>query len=302
MKIGIDLGGTKTEAVVLGPTGCEISRKRLPTPQNDYSGTIDVVLTLVEEMESQVHSPCTVGVATPGALSTATGLMKNANSTWLNGHALELDLEAALQRPVRIANDANCFALSEAIDGAGADAKTVFGVILGTGVGGGLVIGKSLLVGRNAIAGEWGHNPFPCLENNELSRPECFCGKHGCVETFLSGPALVSTYQDAGGILTTAEAIANAAPDDKRAEFVLARYMNHLARALAQVINILDPEVIVLGGGLSNIESLYERVPKLWDPYIFSDQVDTALRRNHHGDSSGVRGAAWLWDDENACA
>ena len=300
MRIGIDLGGTKTEAILLSPTGNEIARKRVATPHNDYSGTVDTIVNLVREMESRAQAPCSVGVATPGALSPASGLIKNANSTWLNGHALNLDLEAALEQPVRIANDANCFALSEAVDGAATNTQVVFGAILGTGVGGGLVIGKRVLLGRNAVAGEWGHNPLPWLDNDERPGPKCFCGQQGCIETFLSGPALVSSYQKIGGTLTSAKAIATAAIEDAQAQFILARYVNHLARALAQVINILDPDVIVLGGGLSNIELLYERVPDLWHPYIFSDQVGTVLKRNHHGDSSGVRGAAWLWDSQKS--
>ena len=300
MRIGIDLGGTKTEAILLSPTGNEIARKRVATPRNDYSGTVDTIVNLVREMESRAQAPCSVGVATPGALSPASGLIKNANSTWLNGHALNLDLEAALEQPVRIANDANCFALSEAVDGAATNTQVVFGAILGTGVGGGLVIGKRVLLGRNAVAGEWGHNPLPWLDNDERPGPKCFCGQQGCIETFLSGPALVSSYQKIGGTLTSAKAIATAAIEDAQAQFILARYVNHLARALAQVINILDPDVIVLGGGLSNIELLYERVPDLWHLYIFSDQVGTVLKRNHHGDSGGVRGAAWLWDSQKS--
>ena len=278
MRIGIDLGGTKTEIIVLGAAGEEILRERVPTPRGDYAGTVATIAALVRSAEVKVSagrtaSIATVGVGIPGAESRVTGLIKNANSTWLIGQPLRADLEAALGRPVRIANDANCFALSEATDGAAAGADVVFGVILGTGVGGGIVVRGEVLVGANAIAGEWGHNPLP---GDEAHRPACYCGRAGCIETYLSGPAL-------------------AADGGAENEAALQRYAARLARALAQVINILDPDVIVLGGGLSNLDRLYDRVPRLWQAHVFSDAVTTRLVKARHGDSSGVRGAAWLW-------
>ncbi len=278
MRIGIDLGGTKTEIIVLGAAGEEILRERVPTPRGDYAGTVATIAALVRSAEVKVSagrtaSIATVGVGIPGAESRVTGLIKNANSTWLIGQPLRADLEAALGRPVRIANDANCFALSEATDGAAAGADVVFGVILGTGVGGGIVVRGEVLVGANAIAGEWGHNSLP---GDEAHRPACYCGRAGCIETYLSGPAL-------------------AADGGAENEAALQRYAARLARALAQVINILDPDVIVLGGGLSNLDRLYDRVPRLWQAHVFSDAVTTRLVKARHGDSSGVRGAAWLW-------
>ncbi|MEW6689118.1 MAG: ROK family protein [Pseudomonadota bacterium] len=269
-RIGVDLGGTKIEALALDPEGRALARRRIPTPQGDYAGTLDAVCRLVLEIEGNLGAKCSVGVGIPGALSLVTGLVKNANSTWLIGKPLKADLENALGREVRLANDANCFALSEAVDGAGRGAQVVFGVILGTGVGGGVVVGGKVLTGPNAIAGEWGHNPLPLPAGEDLPLRDCYCGRKGCVETYLSGPAL-QRDQDMG------------------------RYEERLARALAGVINILDPDVIVLGGGVSNAESLYPNVPKLWERYVFSDHVATRLARNVHGDSSGVRGAAWLW-------
>jgi len=275
MRIGIDLGGTKIEIIVLGDAGEALLRERVATPRGDYAGTVVTIKALVRDAEAKVGAGRTasVGVGIPGAESRVTGLIKNANSTWLIGQPLRADLEAALGRPVRIANDANCFALSEATDGAAAGAEVVFGVILGTGVGGGIVVRGEVLVGANAIAGEWGHNPLP---GDEAVRPRCYCGRSGCIETFLSGPALAA---DGGA--------AN--------EAAMQRYEQRLARALAQVINILDPDVIVLGGGLSNLDRLYDRVPRLWGAHVFSDAVATRLVKARHGDSSGVRGAAWLW-------
>lgn len=274
MRIGIDLGGTKTEVIVLGDGGAELLRERAPTPRGDYAATVATIAALVEMAESKVGAGRTasVGVGIPGAESRVTGLIKNANSTWLIGRPLRADLAAALGRPVRIANDANCFALSEATDGAAAGMEVVFGVILGTGVGGGIVVRGEVLVGANAIAGEWGHNP---LAGEEEARP-CYCGRFNCIETFLSGPALAA---DGGA-------------EDGAA---IQRYEARLARALAQVINILDPDAIVLGGGVSNLDRLYDRVPRLWGEWVFSDHVATRLLKNRHGDSSGVRGAAWLW-------
>jgi len=306
-RIGIDLGGTKIEAVLLGPGGEQLARERIATPRGDYDGTLDAVAGLVERMKAIPAAagavPPTVGVAIPGALSPATGLVKNANSTWLIGRSLDRDLEARLGQPVRLANDANCFAVSEAVDGAGTGATVVFGVILGTGIGGGIAIDGRPLRGANAIAGEWGHNPLPAPRPKELPGPGCYCGRRGCVETWLSGPALEAQYQVATGQLRTATEIAEAADaGEAAAEQVLVFYEERLARALGHVINLLDPDVIVLGGGLSRLARLYRGVPQRWAPYVFSDRVDTRLLPPKHGDSSGVRGAAWLWSDAEAGA
>ena len=275
VRIGIDLGGTKIEALALDDGGRELVRKRVATPAGDYEATIRAVSSLVFEIETLVEKPATVGIGMPGSLSRVTGLVKNANSTCLIGHDLKGDLEKALDREIRLDNDANCFALSEATDGAGKGAKVVFGVILGTGVGAGIVVNGEVLVGPNAIAGEWGHNPLPLSPHfpskEDLPLPGCYCGRKGCIEAYLSGPAL---ERDGGN---------------------LDLYEERLARALAGVINILDPDVIVLGGGISNVDRLYATVPVLWRPYVFSDQVATRLAPPVHGDSSGERGAAWLW-------
>jgi len=269
------LGGTKIEALALDNAGKELFRKRIQTPQGNYDGTVGAVVDLVAEIEVKLGHKGRVGVGIPGALSRVTGLVKNANSTCLIGRDLKGDLEKALEREIRLANDANCFALSEAVDGAAAGAEVVFGVILGTGVGGGVVVRGEVLTGPNAIAGEWGHNPLPLPRNDDLPLRDCYCGRKGCIEAYLSGPALERD------------------PD-------MARYEERLARSLAGVINILDPEVIVLGGGISNVERLYANVPRLWDASVFSDRVATRLVRNAHGDSSGVRGAAWLWGRDEA--
>jgi len=287
MRIGVDLGGTKIEALALDPAGREVFRKRVLTPRGDYSATINAVVAMVKEIGAG-----TVGVGIPGALSRMTGLVKNANSTWLIGRPLKQDLERALGREVRIENDANCFALSEAIDGAGKGARSVFGVILGTGVGGGIVVDGEVLLGRNAIAGEWGHNPLPLPGEADLPLPKCYCGRSGCIETYLSGPALERDHERLTGEKRSAKEIADL---DGQA---LDRYLERLARALAGVINLIDPDVIVLGGGMSNVPRLYSEVPRLWTRHVFSDHVATRLLRNVHGDSSGVRGAAWLWDEE----
>jgi fructokinase len=275
LRIGIDLGGTKTELIALDASGRQVFRKRVPTPQGDYAATVESVVALVGQAEKELKAEGSIGIGIPGALSRVTGLVKNANSTCLIGRDLKGDLEKALAREVRIENDANCFALSEAVDGAGQGAKVVFGVILGTGVGAGIVVRGEVLVGPNAIAGEWGHNPLPLSPNfpskEDLPLPDCYCGRKGCIEAYLSGPALARDGEN------------------------LDRYQERLARALAGVINILDPDVIVLGGGISNIQSLYVSVPVLWERYVFSDQVATRLAPPVHGDSSGVRGAAWLW-------
>ena len=295
MRFGIDLGGTKTEIVALDASGREILRRRNATVR-DYDGTVAAIATLVADAEREIGASGSVGLAIPGNVSRRSGLIKNANSVWLNGKPFPRDLELALGRPVRLANDANCFALSEATDGAGAGHAVVFGVILGTGVGGGLTVHGRLLEGRNAIAGEWGHNPLPWPRDDERPGPDCFCGQTGCIETWLSGPALVRDYRRHGGTdcESTQAIVAGAEQADARCEATLARYEERLARALAHVVNIVDPDVIVLGGGLSNIARWYRSVPGLWTRWIFSDRVDTKLVRNVHGDSSGVRGAAWL--------
>ena len=355
MRIGVDLGGSKIEVIVLGDGGEVLLRERVVTPQGDYIATVTAVAGLVAAATARVGAGDTalrVGIGIPGAESRATGLIKNANSTCLIGKPLKRDLEAALGREVRIANDANCFALSEAVDGAGAGASVVFGVILGTGVGGGIVVDGKVLSGANAIAGEWGHNylppdPAPRLAlhskpaaaaqsmlcetlprpegggdggsplrgsgvlavpavgrpcgGNPAAEPICYCGRKGCIELYLSGPGLARDHRrttgDLGGeVLAAAAIVARAAAGDADCESTLQRYEARLARALAQVINILDPDVIVLGGGLSNIDRLYENVPRLWGEHVFSDQVATRLLKHRHGDSSGVRGAAWLWN------
>jgi fructokinase len=297
MRIGIDLGGTKIEAIALGRDGAERLRRRVSTPRHHYQATLAAITTLVEGMERELGEPARVGIGMPGALSPATGRVKNANSVWLNGRPLREDLERLLRRPLRFANDANCFALSEARDGAGSGARVVLGVILGTGTGGGIVVDGQVLTGRNAVAGEWGHNPLPWPRAGEWPGPSCYCGRTGCVETFLSGPGLARDHQDATGETLDAAAIAaRAAAGDERCAATLARHEERTARALASVVNVLDPDVVVLGGGLSNLAGLYERVPRLWGAWVFSDRVDTALRPPRHGDASGVRGAAWLWD------
>jgi fructokinase len=297
MRIGIDLGGTKIEIIALDESGTTRYRRRVATPRGSYDGTIDAIVGLVAGAEDALGTRGSVGIGMPGAISPATGLVKNANSVWLNAHPLAADLEAALERPVRLANDANCFALSEATDGAAAGAGIVFGVIVGTGTGGGVVVKGHVCTGPNAIAGEWGHNPLPWPEDDERPGPPCYCGKHGCIETFLSGPGLSRAYADrVGRDLTAAEIASLAARGDAEALQVLARYEHRMARALATVINVLDPDVIVLGGGMSNVERLYEQVPRLLPRFVFSDYVATRVVRAVHGDASGVRGAAWLWN------
>ena len=296
MRIGIDLGGTKIEGIAIADDGAERLRRRIPAPRGDYGKTLTAVAGLVHEIEAELGVQGTVGVGIPGTISPATGLIKNANSTWLIGRPLAEDLPRLLGRPVRLANDANCFALSEATDGAAAGAGVVFGVIVGTGTGGGVVVNGRVLTGANAIAGEWGHNPLPAPRDGESPGPPCYCGRRGCIETFLSGPALAREYAEAGGASVTAQEVAaRATAGEARALAVLECYAERMARALASVMNLLDPDVIVLGGGLSNIDRLYERVPQLWSPHVFSDHVVTRLVRARHGDSSGVRGAAWLW-------
>lgn len=295
LRIGIDLGGTKIEIIALDGQGATLLRRRIATPQGDYLATVMAVAGLVEQVEQELHQRGSVGIGIPGT-DAANGLIKNANSTCLIGQPLRRDLQALLHREVRLANDANCFALSEAVDGSGAGAQVVFGVILGTGVGGGIVCQGQVWPGANGIAGEWGHSPLPLPSSADLPLPPCYCGRAGCVETYLSGPALQNDHQRHSGQTLSAAAIAaGAEAGDAACQASLSRYSERLARALAQVINLLDPEVIVLGGGLSNIASLYQQVPRLWLPHVFSDQVVTRLVRHQHGDSSGVRGAAWLW-------
>jgi fructokinase len=295
LALGIDLGGTKIEIIGLGEDGAVLLRRRRPSPRGSYRATLDAIRQLVAEAESELGAPATIGVGTPGAISPATGLLKNSNSTWLNGKPLDRDLADLLERPIAMANDADCLALSEATDGAAAGAATVFAVILGTGVGGGLAVHGKVLAGPNAIAGEWGHNPLPWPTADELPGPPCYCGLSGCIETWLSGPGLARDYRAHTGTEREPPAIVAAArARDPAAEAALCRYEDRLGRGLASVINLLDPQAIVLGGGLSRLDRLYAAVPANWGRYVFSDVVRTALLPALHGDSSGVRGAAWL--------
>ena len=296
MRIGIDLGGTKIAGIALADDGRLLAERRMPTPWGDYDATLDAIVDLVHALEAETGATGTVGVGTPGAISPATGLFKNANSVFLNGRPGHTDLERRLGRELRMANDANCFALSEAVDGAGQGKSLVFGVILGTGCGGGIVIDGRVVVGLNAIAGEWGHNPLPWPRPEESPGPACFCGQHGCLETWISGTGLARDHHEITGEALDGETIVDrAAQGDAAAEATITRYEDRLARGLATVINLLDPEVIVLGGGLSGIERLYERVPRLWDQYVYSDRCDTQLLPPVHGPAGGARGAAWLW-------
>lgn len=299
IHIGVDLGGTKIEAAALTQDGRLLQRERIATPRNDYPGTLEAIKGLVLKLESALGTHASIGVGTPGALSPFSGQLRNANSVWLNHRSLNTDLEHNLGRPIRIANDADCFTLSEATDGAAAGAASVFGVIIGTGTGGGIVIGGRLLSGPNAIAGEWGHNPLPWPRDDERPGPRCFCGKHGCIETWVSGPALAADLHRLTGRQLDAKAIAAAAEQgDTEAETALQRHQDRLARAIAAVINLLDPEVIVLGGGLSNLQRFYRNLPEAIRPYVFADGLATRIVPPRFGDSSGVRGAAWLWRDE----
>jgi len=296
LRFGIDLGGTKIEIIALDRAGQEVLRRRRPTPRGSYAAIVAAIAGLVGEAESALGARGSVGVGIPGTISPATGLVKNANSTELIGNALDRDIGAAIGRGVRLANDADCFALSEAVDGAGAGARSVFGVILGTGVGGGLVFEGRLIGGPNSIAGEWGHNPLPWPRDDERPGPRCYCGKTGCIETFVSGPAFARDHADhGGGVRTGPEIVAAADAGDAAASASLARYAERLARGLATVINIFDPAVIVLGGGMSQVEALYRLVPEAWTSWVLSDRVETRLVPPVHGDSSGVRGAAALW-------
>jgi len=295
LRIGVDLGGTKIEIIALAQDGRELLRRRVATPKESYGEVLDAVAGLVRDAEAELGDRGTVGIGTPGSISRATGLLRGSNSVCLNGKPIKADLEALLGREVPITNDANCFALSEATDGAGAGAEVVFGVILGTGVGGGVVVRGHVLTGPNAIAGEWGHNPLPWPKDDERPGYPCFAGHSGCIETFLSGPGIERDHLRASGeVLTSHDIGARAAIGDAACEATMRRYEERLARALAHVINILDPDVIVLGGGMSNVQRLYANVPGLWLPSVFSDRVDTRLVKHRYGDSSGVRGAAWL--------
>jgi fructokinase len=296
LRIGIDLGGTKIEGLLLSPDGEELLRRRIPAPRYDYAGTVAAIAELVRELEAKTGGPARVGVGMPGSFSPRTGLVQNSNSTWINGRPLGRDLPEALGRPVRFANDANCFALSEALDGAAAGARSAFGIILGTGCGGGVVIEGRLLDGPRGIAGEWGHNPLPWAGPDEHPGPLCWCGHYGCMETWVSGPALSADYaRVSGASLPVEDIVACAKAGDAPAAAALGRHASRLARGIAHVVNIIDPEVIVLGGGLSQLEHLYELLPGLIAPYVFADEATAEVRRPKWGDSSGSRGAARLW-------
>ncbi|VAW99906.1 Cryptic sugar kinase Mak [hydrothermal vent metagenome] len=299
MRIGIDLGGTKIEGIALADDGIELCRYRISTPRDDYPATLQAIKVVVDHLETETAVSGSVGVGIPGAISPHTQLVKNANSTWLIGEPLETDLAETLNRPVRITNDANCFTVSEATDGAAKDAEVVFGVIIGTGTGGGICINKHIVTGANAIGGEWGHNPLPWPRDEERPGLSCYCGQHGCIETFVSGTGFTRHYRAAGGQASNTQEILQALEDGETlAVQAMHDYEHRLARALASIINVLDPDVIVLGGGLSNIQRLYQNVPGIWSEFVFSDHVATRLVPPVHGDSSGVRGAAWLWPAE----
>lgn len=296
MRLGIDLGGTKTEIIALAPNGDEIYRQRAETPRGNYQNILRNIKSLKEEAERETSQQGSVGIGIPGTLSPKTELVKNANTTELISHPLRLDLEEMLGCPVRVANDANCFALSEATDGAGADQTVVFGIILGTGVGGGIVANGTILTGPNSIAGEWGHNPLPWANQNERPGSDCYCGKKGCIETFISGPGVSRSHDAIGANGPTARQIAQMAEEgDAAALQTLASFERRLAKSLASVINVLDPDIIVCGGGLSNLDRIYENLPPLLQQYCFSDNIETPFVKAKYGDSSGVRGAAWLW-------
>ncbi|MBT5570716.1 MAG: ROK family protein [Alphaproteobacteria bacterium] len=298
MRIGIDLGGTKIEAIAIDSDGVELARSRIIAPQGSYAATLDAIAELVARVDAAPERATPVGIGIPGTVSPATGLVKNANSTWLIGHPIDRDLSKQLARPVRVANDANCFAISEATDGAGMNASVVFGVILGTGVGGGIAIDRGVIAGANAIAGEWGHTPLPWMSAEEHPGKACYCGRSGCIETFISGPAFEASFTQATGKALAAREIVEAAKTgDSAAEAALQRYEDQLGRALTVLINIVDPDTIVLGGGLSNIERLYKNLPERIAEYAFSDAIVTPVVPAMHGDSGGVRGAAWLWPD-----
>ncbi len=296
MRIGVDLGGTKIEVIALDESGCETFRKRVPTPQGDYEATVSAIAALVKETHQRLNTTSRVGIGIPGAISSHNHKVKNANSTCLIGKPLKSDIEMAIGQEVRISNDANCFTVSEAVDGAAAGATVVFGVIIGTGTGGAIVINRQAIIGQNLIAGEWGHNPLPWPDEEELPGQPCYCGKYGCIETWLSGTGFERLfYLHTGTRLSSTEIVQLAETGDAVAAQHMARYEERLAKSLASVINVVDPDIIVLGGGMSNIDRLYTNVPKIWGDYVFSDRVTTELVPPKHGDSSGVRGAAWLW-------
>ena len=296
-RIGIDLGGTKIAGVVLDGNGDRVAERRIPSPQADYEASIEALASLVAALETDIAASATIGIGMPGSISPATGLVQNANSTWLNGRSLQTDLEARLGRPVRLANDANCFALSEATDGAGAGAPIVFGVIIGTGCGGGIVINGHVVDGPRGIGGEWGHNPLPWPASDEHPGQFCWCGRPGCMETWISGPGMAADHlRVTGEVLTAAEIAIRAAAGDPFAKATLDRHASRLARGLAHVVNLIDPHVIVLGGGLSQIASLYQSVPPLMERYVLADNATVEIRPPRWGDDSGVRGAAWLWN------
>ncbi|HRO50568.1 MAG TPA: ROK family protein [Hyphomicrobium sp.] len=297
LRLGIDLGGTKIEGCVLAPDGSEAARQRILAPQGNYDDTLAALTSLIRDLEKQAGAAVTIGIGMPGSLSPSTGLVRNANSTWLNGRPLRQDLEQALGQPVRMANDANCFALSEATDGAGAGARSVFGIIIGTGCGGGLVFDGRVLEGARGIGGEWGHNPLPWAEADEHPGPTCWCGRVGCMEMWASGTGLSGDYKRRTGELVSGhEIVARAALGEPDARTSLDRHASRLARGLAHVINIVDPEIVVLGGGLSKLPHLYDVLPGLAAPYVFSDVPAIVIRPPKWGDASGVRGAAWLWN------
>jgi len=297
MRIGIDVGGTKIEAILLEETGREAARLRVATPRGDYDGTIAAIADLVAKLEAEAGRTCSVGLGTPGAIDRRTGLMKNANSTWLNERPFDQDVGAALKRDIRMANDANCFALSEAVDGAGAGHRVVFGVIVGTGCGGGIVVDGALLTGPNNLAGEWGHHPLPWPDDAErIAAPQCYCGKTGCIETYLSGPGFMADFHRVTGRrMSPKEIVSEAKGTADGARAAVERYVRRMARALSGIVAVLDPDVIVLGGGMSNLEMIYDRVPDLIPAYVPGGEARVSLKRAVHGDSSGVRGAAWLW-------
>lgn len=296
MRFGVDLGGTKIEVAALAPSGEIVLRERTPTPKDDYEAIVRAITALVHGAERRLGTRGTVGAAIPGTISPRTGLVKNANSTKLIGHPLDKDLSEALGRAVRTANDANCFALSEASDGAAKDANVVFGIIAGTGIGGGVVVNKQIIAGAHFIAGEWGHNPLPGARADEIPGPQCYCGNHGCIEAWCAGPFLEAQYETASGRKLSAREIAAAADNgDTQAKAVMDRWLDRFARSIAALVNILDPDAIVMGGGLSNIDALYRELPQRVETYAFTPEGPTRIVRNHHGDSSGVRGAAWLW-------
>ncbi|MBN43329.1 MAG: hypothetical protein CL573_07575 [Alphaproteobacteria bacterium] len=296
MRIGIDLGGSKIEGIVLNDSGLEVARARVPTTHGDYEKSLRAIADLIAQIDPNPKARTEIGIGIPGTISPATGLIKNANSTWLIGRPFDQDLSSLLGRRVRVANDANCFTVSEATDGAGAGARSVFGVIVGTGVGGGLVNRGQIMDGGNAIAGEWGHTPLPWMTAEEFPGPECFCGRHGCIETFISGPAVARDFTERTGQNLSAAEISKAAGEGECDAIACLRDLgDRLARGLAMIINIIDPDVIVLGGGLSNIDELYVNLRDRIAHYTFSDNISTSVRKAKHGDSSGVRGAAWLW-------